>query len=209
MSAGKYQISFPRKYDLYAMSLGYEVSDVGAFQLVGGSMKYTSFGEFSSFACCNADGSGFSLDQLKLDDTNVLRLSSGNGHYVTGNLSALEGGPIRVLSIAGSKIEGDLSSLATMTSLEELYATDANKLTGNLSSVTSETLNLLLMGYTGVEGTVESMLDAIYDSGNGRTSGSIRVNITGTAATYQGSPMLETKRFYFTAGGWTDVNPGS
>ena len=147
------------------------------------------------------------MRQFDLSNIRVFTVSSGNGHNVTGDLSAFEDTLIRVLTVSGSKTEGNLSSLANMTDLEELYANNATKITGNLSSITSEVLNLLLLSGTGVEGTVESMLDAIYDSGNGRTDGSIRINVAGTAATYNGAPMTEAKRFYFTAEGWTDVNP--
>lgn len=63
---------------------------------------------------------------------------------------------------------------------------------------------LTLENNKGVTGSVNTLLDALYNNGNGKVSGNLKAKLLGTNCTYNGSEIASSElNFTFSASGWT------
>lgn len=103
-------------------------------------------------------------------------------------------------------ITGDLSEfnpISDTSGLTSISIRSCSLVTGDLSSLNrfSALTSLNLSSTAQLTGRLESFLDAVH--ANGRTSGTMTVNISGTAITYNNAPLSAQKTVTFSASGWT------
>ena len=129
---------------------------------------------------------------------------------VHGSISDLpDSGLLTVISMGSSEsehsnIEGDISVLATKMPNATNITLPFTKVSGNISSLSSlVTLTALSIKNTVITGSLNSFLDAMYNSGNGRTSGTLTVNAQGSGVTYNGNPITDTLTVTFSSSGWS------
>lgn len=103
-----------------------------------------------------------------------------------------------------ANIDGDISVLASKIPNVENLGLNNTSVAGTLSSLASlRSLESLGIKNTLVSGTLEDFLDGMYNSGNGRTSGTLAINAVGSRVTYNGSAINSALTATFAAGGWS------
>jgi len=104
-------------------------------------------------------------------------------------------------------IKGNIETLpakATMKTLrfENRTAVLHNEVTGNIASLgTWRALETLNISDSKISGNISDFLDAMYNSGSGRTSGSITITVNNIVTNVSGAAA--TQVYNFSAGGWT------
>lgn len=103
-------------------------------------------------------------------------------------------------------IKGNIETLpakATMKTLrfENRTAALHNEVTGNIASLgTWRALETLNISDSKISGNISDFLDAMYNSGSGRTSGSITITVNNIVTNVSGAAT--TQVYNFSAGGW-------
>lgn len=151
---------------------------------------------------------------------------------VSGELASLNGGTFSSLFLSGrgefkltkplaqlnsliniscqsDLMVGDIANTNAITSLETVSITGATnkggKMYGNIGSLGS-LINLTKIEFSNnpnIVGDVEDMLDTMYNSGSGRTSGTLKINCGNTGIKYNGSTIPDSLTVTFSAGGWS------
>lgn len=106
---------------------------------------------------------------------------------------------------AWANIKGNIDTLPakpSMTSFELIKRGNADhEVTGNIASLgTWRALNTLNISASKISGNISDFLDAMYNSGNGRTSGSISITVNSIVTNVSGAAA--TQVYNFSAGGW-------
>lgn len=183
VSPGSYDVRFSNKY---AMSMDYVsaccTNDISDFFYIQGTHQ-VSFGVRSTSAIGNAKITGSLSDVAKLkQDINGLEFSYCVN--MTGDLSDL-------LNLDASKIR-------------TLVFNSSTNLTGNIEVLAYFTsLTSLQVSNKSLTGDIKNLFDALYD--NGRTSGTLAVNVSTLGPTYEGEHPSgwTTYTATFTSEGWT------
>ena len=165
------------------------LTNLTLINLIGNS---SIFGDINSLASIN------SLQTVYLEDTkvsgelssilNITGLTEINvaGTDINVNIAAISGmSSIQVLSLGNTATSGSLSSIVNVPTLRSLGLNITN-VTGSISDISTLTeLTELKVGSTSVNGTIESYAQGLIN--NGKTSGSVRVQMNESGVTYQGN----------------------
>lgn len=105
----------------------------------------------------------------------------------------------------GNKLYGNIANFPQLPLLQYLYFDDIRNISGELSSLyAANTMVDLGVFNTGITGSLEDFAQACV--GRGRTSGTLKINLGGTAITYQGVPATNTNWYWtitFNGSGYT------
>lgn len=193
--------------------------DIYTLNALSGNLKNFLQNNLTNFIFYRYKGSAFNINwfadpQLRCKDTLVQFDTSGT--ICIGELSSMNNLP--ALSImtfnleAGQQdpstntITGDLADfnpIGEHSRFTAISIRSAALVTGDISSLSKfynlGTLNL--SNTAQLTGRLESFLDAVH--AYGRTSGTMTINISGTAITYNNAPLSAQKTVTFSASGWT------
>lgn len=103
-------------------------------------------------------------------------------------------------------IKGNIETLPTMTGVTllrlEQRGSAKNEVTGNIASLGSWVgLTTLTISDSKISGNIADFLDAMYNDGNGRTSGSITIKVNNIVTNVSGASSTQT--YNFSSSGWT------
>lgn len=122
-----------------------------------------------------------------------------NDCELSGNLSSLSSLPVNFLDLGGTKVSGDISSLAVHASrITRIFLNDT-QVTGNIADLGAlSACTYLRFERTAVNGTIESVASAAAAS---RSSGTLIVDTKGSGITYNNTLVANRATITFTGSG--------
>lgn len=106
----------------------------------------------------------------------------------------------RQLGFYNQAIVGDVGCLTNKPALATVVM-EGGSITGDITSFAKSTsLAVLFLERSSVQGTLESLLDAMVS--NGRTSGTMSINLRSSGVTYNGAPITSVLTASFSESGW-------
>lgn len=108
-------------------------------------------------------------------------------------------------SVLHTSLTGAVSNLVTNNPNLETVGLDSTDVTGSITDFGAlrNTLANLYIRNTSINGSANALFDAMYNSGNGRTSGTLKLYAQGSSVKYNGEDITAPMTVTFSASGWS------
>lgn len=199
------EISFNNKYILRRL-----VDNTGTMKCDISEFEYTQ--SLVAFACRGINPEAFSFGDISsFKHSTLLETLSILSPEVFGELSDLPIAPFTSLTLGHattdsehSNVSGDISVIPSKSLLFTNLSLNNTKVSGDVTSLSSlRSLTTFRIRNTAIRGSLNSFLDAMYNSGNGRTSGTLDIYAQGSNVQYNGVAITEKLTATFSPSGWS------
>lgn len=175
-------------FDKYKIQRLYSAGDGAYVTMNIDDLAYSMSLDFLSAG--ESDGVTGNLGSLK-DKTSLFNLVLGYSAGVKGDLSDLSAlTALKTIQLALCDISGSLNSLSPLVSADklELLNIGSSKVTGSLNSLNGITkFTNITLGSPSIQGSVDALLEAMYNGG--RQSTYVNIRVKNTACTFLNTPV--------------------